>query len=275
MHQKSGSESKNMPKASNSKSALLILVSLLTLSASSTTVLAGAVFVGEPMERKGATYTGQSAVEINSQGGRVANAQPYPSDRVVAKDERFDPAPQYGLKPPPPSVSPRAMQGYVESQRYGERQLDVRRGTPKDRVEHVQLRPKDRNSINISNQGASKADAEMQSKGFFQDNINNNKAKRLPPPDPISHKVPSGWLSDGMRGLASKAGYKTLVWALDDSGRKDFRIHAPLTLKGEEHLELLYELAKPYPVRLCLYATDKVAKVIMEGESCMLKGESQ
>lgn len=86
--------------------------------------------------------------------------------------------------------------------------------------------------------------------------------------EPMTETVSPGWLSSAVEKIAAKAGFGTTVWALDRDGRKDFRIHAPIKLSGEEELEMLYQLVSPYPVRLCLYKADGVAEVIMRNRAC-------
>lgn len=267
MRQKLGSESNKMKKSRsltrNHKGALLVFLSLWSLSAS-TSVLAGAVFVGEPVNHKGVPSAATPALQINSNGVEVT---PYPMEHYKVETGFSKPAPaptksmQYSANPPKPTVSPKTVQQHTRT--------DATH-VPTPSIDHMQLTPRNPNSLHITNVNGESANANV----TIRDNrVNNNHSKRQPPPEPVKYQVPAGWLSEGMRGLAQKAGYSTLVWSLDEAGRKDFRVHAPLSLKGEEYLELLYDLSKPYPVRLCLYATDKVAKVVMEGESCLVKGE--
>ncbi|MBE0506264.1 MAG: hypothetical protein IBX50_06025 [Marinospirillum sp.] len=254
MRQKSGSvTTKTRPSALIKAAIPLALASLVAFGSP---VIASTVFVGGADNRSG---SGLQAVQIDGRQQQTA---------VQVQGSRNDwmPATHHQVaqnSPPMPTVMPGAHQ---------ERIRVSPEAAPAPSVNHLQLNTRAPGSIHITDTARPKSDAVLPKGQWWSGST--GQSQRIKPAS-VSATVPAGWLSEGMRGIAEKAGYSTLVWALDDTGRKDFQVHAPLTLEGEEYLELLYELSKPYPIRLCLYATDKVAEVVMEGKSCNSRGEAR
>lgn len=83
-----------------------------------------------------------------------------------------------------------------------------------------------------------------------------------------SYSVPAGWLSDAMRDLAKQANYE-LMWEVGDEGRADFRIHRDFMLPSPTARLAVEKIMEPYPIRLCIFEVDRIAKVVPAGRSCL------
>lgn len=83
----------------------------------------------------------------------------------------------------------------------------------------------------------------------------------------LSYLIEEGWLSDAMERLADRSNYQ-LMWEVGEHGRADFRIHRDFSLSATTAREVLEQVIQPYPIRLCLFQVDRVAKVVPAGRSC-------
>ena len=81
------------------------------------------------------------------------------------------------------------------------------------------------------------------------------------------YTVKQGWLSDAIDTLAYRAGYE-MMWDVGRDGKADFQIHRDFTLTAGNAQEALGQVVDPFPIRLCLFQVDKIAKVIPEGQEC-------
>lgn len=79
--------------------------------------------------------------------------------------------------------------------------------------------------------------------------------------------VKQGWLSDAIDTLAYRAGYE-MMWDVGQDGKADFQIHRDFTLTAGNAQEALGQVVEPFPIRLCLFQVDKIAKVIPENQEC-------
>lgn len=81
------------------------------------------------------------------------------------------------------------------------------------------------------------------------------------------YTVEKGWLSDSIDALAYRAGYE-MMWSVGQDGKADFQVHRDITLTARSAQEALGQVAEPFPIRLCLFQDDKIAKVIPENQAC-------
>lgn len=79
--------------------------------------------------------------------------------------------------------------------------------------------------------------------------------------------VEKGWLSDAIDKLAYKAGYE-MMWDIGRDEKADFEIHREFTLDATTARDALSQIVEPFPVRLCLFEMDKIAKVVAESSQC-------
>jgi hypothetical protein len=82
------------------------------------------------------------------------------------------------------------------------------------------------------------------------------------------YEIKEEWLSDAVEQIAAEAGYSTTIWAIGQDGESDFSLHSNMTLMGATAKDVLAQLVMPYPIRLCLFNIDNVAKVVAAEESC-------
>lgn len=82
-----------------------------------------------------------------------------------------------------------------------------------------------------------------------------------------SYRINSGWVSDEMEELATKANYE-LKWDVGQDQAADFIIHREFSLSANDALGALGQLVEPYPIRLCLFQTDRIAQVIPVNKAC-------
>lgn len=82
-----------------------------------------------------------------------------------------------------------------------------------------------------------------------------------------SYPVKKGWLSDALESLTERAGYE-LKWDIGKDGKADFRIHRNFQLTATSAQAALTDLIEPYPIRICMYERDRIARAIPEGRDC-------
>lgn len=90
------------------------------------------------------------------------------------------------------------------------------------------------------------------------------------PPEPlpvVAHTIEKGWLSDSIDSLAYRAGYE-MMWAVGRDGKADFEVHRDFTLSARTAQEALAQVVEPFPIRMCLFQVDKIAKVVPEDQEC-------
>lgn len=83
-----------------------------------------------------------------------------------------------------------------------------------------------------------------------------------------AYNIEDEWLSDAIASMAKKAGYDTTIWSVGSDGERDFALHSDLVLTAVNAKEALGDLVAPYPIRLCLFNVDRVAKVLAANERC-------
>lgn len=83
----------------------------------------------------------------------------------------------------------------------------------------------------------------------------------------IEYLINEGWLSDSLSMIADRAGYE-LKWEVGEEGKADYRIHRKFPLRAVSAHAALADLIEPYPIRICMYERDRIARAVAEGREC-------
>jgi hypothetical protein len=82
-----------------------------------------------------------------------------------------------------------------------------------------------------------------------------------------TYRIAKGWLSEAIEKLADLAGYQ-MKWTLGENNSADFLIHRDFSLSAKGAREALSRVVEPFPIRICLYQTDRIAQVVSVNIQC-------